>query len=310
MKKHLPNAHLAYALPGWISRLYQNVEIDADEVISMELATISGQFSFLNTIRKGKYDAIIELHESSRTHRIVKAARFLFGTPYFSHNHHLSRFHLSGNHDQGIRKAISQRDLDGAFSFLRFFEIVSSPPEYLDNLPKIKVKSVDNSDTIILGIVATREEKKWPLEHYAKLINLLASQHNNLKFCVPVSPSKEDQLAVTSLQSLCKENIEVLCVPLESLAIKLSSAMLYIGNDTGLKHICAALGVRTLTVFGPEEPLEWHPYDKSRHPYFWIYGNDVRTKMVDVCLLKQFDRSKNISEISPEEVFVTASSMI
>ena len=49
----------------------------------------------------------------------------------------------------------------------------------------------------------------------------------------------------------------------------LSQSQLYIGHDTGTKHIAAALNVPTITLFGPENPLEWHPYDQKRHPFFF-----------------------------------------
>ena len=35
----------------------------------------------------------------------------------------------------------------------------------------------------------------------------------------------------------------------------------FIGNDNGLFHIAVALGIPTITIFGPENPVEWHPYE-------------------------------------------------
>lgn len=34
-----------------------------------------------------------------------------------------------------------------------------------------------------------------------------------------------------------------------------------IGNDSGPRHIAAASGAKTLTLFGPEATREWHPYN-------------------------------------------------
>lgn len=314
LKSILPQTKLTYALPRWITKLYQNVEIDADTILPMDLNGLWGQILFLNHIRKGKYDAIIELHESSRSIRLVKIARFLFGIPYFTHNHHLDRFQMTGIYDQGIRKAITQRDLDGVFSFLRFFKLASTPPDHLEFCPEIKTSTEDTTKKIIIGIVATREEKKWPLSHYAKLISLLAHECPEHQFKVPVSPSIEDQSSGKSLLNQLDESIrnrvQLLTVPLNELPAELTNSSLYIGNDTGIKHLCAALGVKTLTVFGPEEPLEWHPYSKENHQYFWIYGTDVRNKMTDVCLLKQFDRTLDISSINPDHVCRVAVGLI
>ena len=43
--------------------------------------------------------------------------------------------------------------------------------------------------------------------------------------------------------------IEVKRIPLSELANEFYGASLYIGNDTGLKHLCIALGVRTFSFF-------------------------------------------------------------
>ena len=36
--------------------------------------------------------------------------------------------------------------------------------------------------------------------------------------------------------------------------------------DSGPRHLAAAVGTPTLTLFGPEEPFRWHPYSLERHP--------------------------------------------
>ncbi len=49
------------------------------------------------------------------------------------------------------------------------------------------------------------------------------------------------------------------------------SAKVYIGPDTMLTHLAAALGTPTLALFGPSNPVKWGPwpkdYDKDRNPY-------------------------------------------
>lgn len=302
LKSVYPQARLTYALPSWITQLYQKVATDVDSFLPFDLSGVGGQLRFLNDIRRGKFDAIIELHDNPRSHRILEVARFLFGVPLFGHNHHLSHRTMTGVFEQGIRKAITQRDLDGVYSFVRFFKPEAKPPHFLDFQPRLSSDSVRQENKIVLGIVATRSEKLWPVEHFAKLIDLLSEQ-GSYHFIVPISASEQDQNLAKSLQEKTQARVEIIQRGLEELPDVLSEASLYIGNDTGLKHISASLGLNTLTIFGPEEPLEWHPYDKYRHPYFWIYDCDARSKMVDVCLLKQFDQSRSIDQITPQDVF-------
>ena len=39
----------------------------------------------------------------------------------------------------------------------------------------------------------------------------------------------------------------------------LAGAVTYVGNDSGITHLAAALGVPTLAVFGPTDPEQWGP---------------------------------------------------
>jgi len=46
---------------------------------------------------------------------------------------------------------------------------------------------------------------------------------------------------------------------LPHLAALLSQCCFYVGNDSGVSHLAAALGVPTATIFGPTDPAIWKP---------------------------------------------------
>lgn len=45
----------------------------------------------------------------------------------------------------------------------------------------------------------------------------------------------------------------------------LPHADVYVGSDSGIKHLAVSLDVPTVTLFGPESVGEWHGYDRTRH---------------------------------------------
>ena len=69
---------------------------------------------------------------------------------------------------------------------------------------------------------------------------------------------------------------------ISELARKLRAVRGYIGHDTGVSHLAAALGVPSLLLFGPTDPAVWAP------PHAWVQilrapGNDLsRLKVVAV----------------------------
>jgi ADP-heptose:LPS heptosyltransferase len=46
---------------------------------------------------------------------------------------------------------------------------------------------------------------------------------------------------------------------LYQLACHLAQASLYVGNDSGITHLAAAVGTPVLALFGPTDPAVWAP---------------------------------------------------
>src|SRR5579884_786892 len=47
--------------------------------------------------------------------------------------------------------------------------------------------------------------------------------------------------------------------PLLEVASRLQACRCYLGNDSGITHLAALLGVPTIALFGPSDPAIWHP---------------------------------------------------
>jgi heptosyltransferase-3 len=60
-----------------------------------------------------------------------------------------------------------------------------------------------------------------------------------------------------------KSVVNVAGIGLSALAYLLSRAALYVGTDTAVTHMAAALGVPTVALFGPSNPVKWGPWPKE-----------------------------------------------
>jgi heptosyltransferase-3 len=86
--------------------------------------------------------------------------------------------------------------------------------------------------------------KNWPLENFRELARQL-----------------EDEMPVRWCSGLEDPLIEgaVRFDDLYELARWLARARLYIGNDSGITHLAAAVGTPVLALFGPTDPAVWAP---------------------------------------------------
>ena len=303
LRELFPNSKIIYAVPEWTTALYKNIKTDANVIYPLKLKSLSDIFDLYTDLMNLKVDAIHEMHQSGRGQKVFSLFSFLKKIPYTFHNHHL----LSGTKvvDQGQKKELIQRDLDGLYSFYGKENL----PNFLNYLPKFKFENLPaKKKTIILGVVATRQTKMWPLINYAELSKLIFKEFPNIEVIIPLSQSAEDQKIKTELQSYnLPSNVMIEQYPLEMLPNIFCESLLYIGNDTGLKHIAIASGIKTYTFFGPEPVREWHPYDKNLHPFFFNDQLTCRTRTHHYCGLTVCDLKENnmqcLTVFKPELVF-------
>lgn len=108
---------------------------------------------------------------------------------------------------------------------------------------------------VALTMSATWPAKMWPAARVRELLAELAAGGVN-----PVLvPGPGDQWLI---DALAPGNSELSVAPpttLPELAYILEHSCLLVGTDCGPRHLAAALGRPTLTIFGPTDPAGWNP---------------------------------------------------
>lgn len=98
--------------------------------------------------------------------------------------------------------------------------------------------------------------KNWPAGRYAELAERLAADG----VATPVFITGEaDAAAAEQLARLAPDIARLPPCDLPRLAGALTAADAFVGNDAGITHLAAALGVPTLALFGPTDPAVWAP---------------------------------------------------
>jgi ADP-heptose:LPS heptosyltransferase len=105
------------------------------------------------------------------------------------------------------------------------------------------------------------ETRQWPAEHYAVLIDLLVSSHE--VDIVLIGSVDEKEVASEVMRKVNhKGPVRSLvgATELTELPALLASAALFVGNNSGPKHIAAGLGVPTIGIHsGVVDAREWGP---------------------------------------------------
>lgn len=306
LRNNHPQAKIFYGVPAWVYPLFNNVSSVADGIIPLRMKSLSDFWKFFKEIKEIKPDLIHELHAGGRTHLFTSIVAKLLGIKHTYHDHDLFIEESKKTvFDQGVLKPLIQRDLDGVWSCLKLANLnkTDQPENYLSFEPKLELRS-EPKNQLIFGMVATRETKMWPIEHFAKLSQLIFNNDPDCKILIPLSPSEMDQeIEKRILSSNFAPNFEIIKARLEKLPLTMAGSKMYVGNDTGLKHICISLGIKTHTLFGPEPPFEWHPYDQGKHSFDYIEPLECRTRTHHYCGLATCESMICLNQITAEKVY-------
>ncbi len=118
---------------------------------------------------------------------------------------------------------------------------------------------LDRHRLVIVHPGAGGSTKQWQPKSFAGLIDLLVAQHS---VCIAIIGSADELPLTSHIISMLRDNSRVFNVAgkagLGQLPLLLRAGDLYVGNDSGPKHMAAALGLPTVAVHsGAVDPTEW-----------------------------------------------------
>lgn len=128
----------------------------------------------------------------------------------------------------------------------RMFPGVSNGQRYavLHVSPKFVYKAWTVSGWVALG--------RWLTEHGVTVVVTGGNAQDERMYCEDVSR----QLPEGSVNLAGQVRLPVL-------GYLLSRAALYVGTDTAVSHMAAAVGTPTIVLFGPSNPVKWGPWPKD-----------------------------------------------
>jgi len=118
----------------------------------------------------------------------------------------------------------------------------------------------DGARWIAIQPGARWENKRWPVEHFAELIRLLAKKFPDTRFAI-LGAAEDKPLGEMILRAEPQRSLN-LCgeTSLPEMIEWLRLCELMVTNDTGPMHVAAALGKPLVALFGPTEPRRTGPY--------------------------------------------------
>ena len=108
-------------------------------------------------------------------------------------------------------------------------------------IPRIPVPYAPKESFVAIHPFASSPRKRWPLENFRRVAERIGKP---VEWCAGPEETLEEAVRFENLYDL---------------ASWISRASLYIGNDSGISHLAAAVGTPVITIFLETDPTIWAP---------------------------------------------------
>ncbi|KXK30851.1 MAG: putative heptosyltransferase [Candidatus Brocadia sinica] len=317
LRMAFPSAHIAWLVEDKLEDLVEGLQ-GIDEVIVFPRRQwqkhlksprnycniLSSMRLFLKKLRNRKYDIALDFHGNFKSGLLTylsgartrvgfskgycKEFNFLFTNlwiaPQQKRMHRIDKY-LGLLHGLGI-KAYYQRPV---------FSIPDTDRLYIDDF--LCQNHLDQKSIAIIhpGTSMFGKYKRWPPENYAHLADILTKEFN---YSIVFTWGASEYNLIEKILSLMRYQATIACETssVKQLIALLQHAHLFVGGDTGPTHIASSIGIPTVAIFGPKDPVIYAPYDRNA----LVVRKDIPCSP---CEKRKCDHVTCINIITPGDVF-------
>jgi heptosyltransferase II len=284
--------------------LYNGLDL-FDRFIPYDGKSAVGFLDLVSTIRAGRFDRGVVLPHSFRSALLFYLGRVAERIGYGRNRRGMMLTRSVGEAPEGLEPTVQH--------YLRILETmgvergVEAPLLSLteDEERRFDERFTDVGRGHVVLIIGAQygPSKRWPDTYFSELADLLVG-----RFSVPIYllPGKGEGEVAQRIRDAARhrEHIRVRDMDVKEMKVCLARASLVVSNDTGPRHVSAALSVPTIVILGPMDDR----YTVYPNDFTHCISKDVPCRP---CNRKRCDRDHEcLKGISPEEVLHKAEEVL
>jgi predicted lipopolysaccharide heptosyltransferase III len=268
LKRFVPNAEIDILVEDWVAPVLDE-HPHVNNVVTLERGNIASRLRVAREIRSSRYDVVYNLHGGTTATLLTRATgarhRVGYSTYQYSqlHNHQSpSPLLLWGQ--QKTHSAEQQLALLGWTGV----PVTDRPPTLLavtDEAASTVDRRLDESGLAgrkfaLIHPAAAFATKQWGTDNFARVAEFLA----DAGYATVAIAAPHEAEVLTDLVENCSVRIVTLDLSLPEVSALASRSQLFVGNDSGIAHIAAAVGTPAVVIFGSSNIAHWRPWNHTK----------------------------------------------
>jgi lipopolysaccharide heptosyltransferase III len=265
LKRFLPNASIDVLVEDWVAPVLEGFP-HVDNVITLQRRSNRSRAQIVRRLRADRYDVVYNLHGGTTATLLTRASGAKHRVGYENYQYARLHNHLSPSSSLlwGREKTHSveqQLALPGWTGV----PVSDRPPTQLavttvaaETISE-RLHNIGLADTsfVVIHPAAAFDTKQWAAQKFAGVAGELAAK--DLQVVVITTPKEAglvDEMKKHSSAPL--HHLDNLSLP--EITALLSRARLFVGNDSGIAHIAAAVKTPSVVIFGSSNIAHWRPW--------------------------------------------------
>ncbi|MCM3871080.1 MAG: glycosyltransferase family 9 protein [Pyrinomonadaceae bacterium] len=267
LKRFLPHARIDILLEDWVAPVLEGFEY-VDNIITLKRGSTAARAGAARQIRATRYDVVYNLHGGTTATLLTRASGAKHRVGYSSYQY--GRLH---NHLAPSSSLLWERDkthsVEQQLALLGWtgVPVTDRPATRLaitnqaatSITARLHASGLDETVTPLAVIhpAAAFDTKQWATERFAQVAESLAAR--GLATVVITAPT--EALVADRLKQLTTAPVVAFTdLSLPEVTALLARARLFVGNDSGIAHMAAAVGAPSVVIFGSSNTAHWRPW--------------------------------------------------
>lgn len=269
LRRFLPDAQIDILLEDWVAPLLEGHDA-VDNVIRVG-KTSFGRWKTAWKLRRQRYDITFNLHGGTTATFLTRASGALHRVGYENYQYSFlyNRLLTSASDFWQREKTHSAEQQLALLGFvgvpvddrpksrLVVIDTASKTLEEKFHAKTQRTQSFESGGYALIHPGTAFFTKQWPVENFARTVEFLAERGLHT---VAIS-SKSEAKTLHELTAASKVSITTFDdLSLPEITALASKAKLFVGNDSGIAHIAAAVNTPSVVIFGSSNRDHWRPW--------------------------------------------------
>jgi predicted lipopolysaccharide heptosyltransferase III len=266
LKRFLPHSRVDILLEDWVAPVLEGFEY-VDNIITLKRGSTAARAGIARRLRAARYDVVYNLHGGTTATLLTRASGARHRVGYSGYQYRRLHNHLAPS-SSSLWGRDKTHSVEQQLALLGWtgVPVTDRPATRLavtdQALASISARLgaagiVEGSLFAVLHPAASFDTKQWATEGFARVAESLVSRGLEV---VAITASTETRVADTLKQHTTAPVKVFSDLSLPEVTALLSQASLFVGNDSGIAHMAAAVGAPSVVIFGSSNTAHWRPW--------------------------------------------------